>query len=111
MLKNEILEVLDLFEKYQISDERQRKIFNDGLYFDYTYGDPDFNHRNQHLNIFGVGMLLKLCLENNIDIDINELIETPYKFENEELIKEIALRQNDYSGSSKKGTQKVIVIR
>ena len=86
MLKDEILEVLDLFEKFQISDEKQREIFKNGLYFDYAYGDP--SPKNQHLNFFGVGILLKTCLENNIEIDVNQLIDTPALLPNHYCLRE-----------------------
>lgn len=93
MVKDEILEILALFDKYKISDERQRELFESGIYFDFTYGDPDPMHRNQHLNIFGIGMLLKTCRECHIRININKLIDEPYNFPYEELVKEIAVAQ------------------
>ena len=108
MLKDEILEVLDLFEKFQISDEKQREIFKNGLYFDYAYGDP--SPKNQHLNFFGVGILLKTCLENNIEIDVNQLIDTPYMFGNEELIKKIALLQDSKDETQKDSKKKLVLI-
>ena len=95
MLRDEIMEVLDLFDKYNISDENRRKLFSEGLYFDYTYGDPDPQGINQHLNFFGVGILLKTCLENDIKIDINQLLIQPYLFSDATLIKEIADAQNN----------------
>ena len=50
MLKDEILEILDLLNKYNIPEESQRELFEEGLYFDFTYGDPDPTNKNQHLN-------------------------------------------------------------
>ena len=97
MLKDEILEILDLFDKYQISEDNQRKLFEKGLYFDFTYGDPDPTNKNQHLNIFGIGILLKTCLENNIRININKLLNEPYMFKDEDLIKEVAIAQNRHN--------------
>ena len=94
MLKDEILEILDLFDKYQISEDNQRKLFEKGLYFDFTYGDPDPMNKNQQLSIFGVGILLKTCLENNIRINIKQLLEEPWMFQDENLIKEVAKEQN-----------------
>ena len=36
MLKDEILEILDLLNKYNIPEETQRELFKKGLYFDFT---------------------------------------------------------------------------
>lgn len=94
MLKDEILEILELFDKYKISEENGRRIFEKGIYFDFTYGDPDPRNRNQYLNVFGVGMLLKTCYENHIKININKLINEPYNFPYEDLVKEISMVQN-----------------
>lgn len=110
MLREEILEVLDLFDKYQIPEEKQREIFENGLYFNYTWGDPDPKHINQHLNFYGVGILLKTCLENNIIIDVDMLLDSPYMFQNEELIKEIALLQNCHDESARQLRKKIIVV-
>ena len=90
MLKDEILEILDLLNKYNVPEESQRKLFEKGLYFDFTYGDPDPTNKNQHLNIFGIGILLKTCMENNIRININKLLDEPWMFQDEDLIKEVA---------------------
>ncbi len=93
MLKEELLEILELFNKYKISEEDQRKLFENGLYFDFTYGDPDPSNKNQRLNIFGIGMLLKTCYENNITINIKQLINEPYYFPYEDLVKQVAIAQ------------------
>ncbi len=90
MLKDEILEVLELFEKYQIPEEQQRELFAHGLHFDFTYGDPDYNGRNQHLTVFGVGILLKTCLETKRRLNVKKLLKAPYMFQDENFIKEIA---------------------
>ena len=97
MLKDEILEILDLLNKYNISEENQKKLFENGLYFDFTYGDPDPTNKNQHLNIFGIGILLKTCLENNIRINVNRLLDEPWMFQDEDLIKEVAKEQYRHS--------------
>ena len=55
MLKDEILEILDLLDKYNIPEERQRSLFEKGIHFDFTYGDPDYGNPNPTLTIFGIG--------------------------------------------------------
>lgn len=94
MIRDEILEILDLLNKYNIPEEIQRTLFEKGLDFDFTYGDPDPCHRNQHLNIFGVGILLKTHLENNKRIDVEKLLREPWNFPDENLIREVAMVQN-----------------
>lgn len=94
MLKEEILEILEIFDKYKIPEESQRKLFEHGLHFDFTYGDPDPTNKNQTLTVFGVGILLKTCLENNIRINVKQLLDAPYMFQDEELIQEVAKEQN-----------------
>ena len=95
MLKDEILEILELFDKYKISEKDQRRLFENGIYFDFTYGDPDPSNKNQHLNIFGIGMLLKTLEENHIRININKLINEPYNFPYEALVKEVSIAQKN----------------
>ena len=94
MLKDEILEILDLLDKYNIPEERQRSLFEKGIHFDFTYGDPDYGNPNPTLTIFGIGILLKTCLENNIRINIKTLLNEPWAFEDEDLIREVAKVQN-----------------
>ena len=85
-----------LFDYYKIPEERQRDIFENGIHFDFTYGDPDPTHRNSHLNVFGVGILLKTCKENKIRISIKQLLNEPWMFKDEELIRDVANMQNGH---------------
>ena len=39
-------------------------------------------------------MLLKTCRENHIKININKLINEPYNFQYEGIVKEVAIAQN-----------------
>ena len=94
MIKDEILEILKIFDELQISEEMQRELFKNGLKFDFTYGDPDTNNINQHLNIFGVGMLLKTILAGHTEYNVKKLLEQPYSFPDEKLIKEISKLQD-----------------
>ena len=61
MLNDDLNEILCIFNKFDISEEDQRRIFSKGIYFDFTYGDPDPNHRNKQLDVFGVWILLLKC--------------------------------------------------
>ena len=107
MLREEILEILDLFDMYKIPEDDQRRLFENGLYFDFTYGDPDPRNRNQRLNVFGMGMLLKTCKENGIKLNVKQLLQEPYNFKNEELIKHVANEQTPkYTKVRKLGNKK-----
>ena len=90
MLREEIQEALDLFDEFKIPEEDQRRLFEEGLHFDFTYGDPDYGNINQHLNVFGVAMLLKTCRENKIRINIKQLLKEPWMFPDESLVKKVA---------------------
>ena len=94
MLRDEIREVLELFDEYKISEDDQRKLFEEGLFFNFTYGDPDYQNRNQRLNVFGVAILLKTCRENNIRLNVKRLLKEPYMFQSEDLICDIASIQD-----------------
>lgn len=80
MFKNEVLEAIDIFNEFSITKDRQRKIFNKGIYFDFTYGDPDPYNKNRKLGVLEIAMLLKICKFYNIQIDANNIIDHPYDF-------------------------------
>ncbi len=103
MVRDEIIEVLDLLDYYKVSEEDKRRVFGSGLYFDFTYGDPDPKRRNRQLNIFGVGMLLKTLKEERKNISVNRIINNPSGFYDEELIRQIYEIQNGYSRVRKLG--------
>lgn len=94
MLREQVAEILDIFDKFGIPEDEQRRLFEHGLYFDFTYGDPDPNHINQHLTVFGVAILLKTCLDNNIRVNIHQLLNEPYMFRDEALVKQVAEAQH-----------------
>ena len=94
MVKEEILEILELFDQYKITEENQRIIIEEGLHLNFTFGAPDPSHRNKTLNVFGVGLLLRICEEYHIRININTIIKDPWKLpEYEELINEVVTIQ------------------
>ena len=103
MVRDEILEILDLLDNVGVSEENKRKIFSDGLFFDFTYGDPDPKHKNRHLNIFGIGMLIKTLKEERNRISINKIIDAPHTFYDDDLIRAISDIQSGYSRIRKLG--------
>ena len=91
MLKEEILKVLEVYDKHNLSEKYQRYVFeNGGVYFDYTYGDPDYNHKNRHLDIFEFAALLDVCETLGLKITADEIVRKPWAFEPEHLVRDIA---------------------
>ena len=73
MLKDEILEILDLLDKYNIPEERQRSLFEKGIHFDFTYGDPDYGNPNPTLTIFGI---VETLFHINADVPASKIVFT-----------------------------------
>ena len=95
MLKDEVMKTFDLLKTHNVLEEEVEKIFYNGLYFDYTYGDPDYNHQNRRLNSLQVGELIEYLDKYNIECDLNQIIQYPYNFKYPELIKMIADSKDD----------------
>lgn len=90
-LKEEILEMLEIFELYQIPEDKQKELISKGgLDFDFTYGDPDPHNRNKSFNVFEVADILKVCNILSIPLDANHMIDYPFDTEYEELINGLA---------------------
>ena len=89
MVRDEIIEILDLLDESKVSEENQRKVFSNGLSFNYTYGDPDYRGINKHLNIFGIGMLIKTLKAERRRLSINKIINSPWEFDDHHLLEEI----------------------
>ncbi len=90
MIKDEVIKTLELLEKYGVNEEEQRKLLNNGLEFNFTYGDPDFNNENRYLGFLEVGELIDTLDKANIPFDITELINNPWCFEYPRLVRKIA---------------------
>ena len=90
MFKDDVMEVLDIFQEYHVSAETQREVLLNGLYFNYTWGDPDPYGQNKFLNFFQVGTLLRYLKHNNMEFDVEKLFHLPYDFEYPEIVAMIA---------------------
>ena len=66
-LKNELIEMVDIFDYYQISEERQRSIITSGVYFEFNRND------SIRLSCFRFAKLLKLCQSINTEFDANKM--------------------------------------
>ena len=90
MFKDEVIEAIHVFDEFLLTEERQRKVFNNGIYFDFTYGDPDPYNRNRRLGVLEFAMLLKTCKFYGIEIDANEIVDHPYNTKYENLVKMVS---------------------
>lgn len=102
MLRNEINDALVIFNEFGITEDRQRNLFNNGIHFDFTYGDPDPFHRNKKLGVLEFATLLKTCKYYGISIDANEIVDHPYDSSYEELVKMVYDENNKYKIKVKK---------
>lgn len=87
MLKDELMKALEIFDSYNIPEERQRQIVTDGVHFDFTYGDSDPNHRNKYFNVFDFANFLNICTLMGFEIDANAILEDSCNTEYEDLLK------------------------
>ena len=97
MLKEELIEALEILERNGVSEQKQRDILLNGINFDYTWGDPDPQRLNRKLNFFQVAELYKTL--NNLDCDVNDITADEYG----EVVRAIADKE-------KNGTPKIVVI-
>ena len=72
-LREELNEMLDVFESYGISEEKQRYIINEGVYFCFSYG-TDRAGIDRDFDCFKYARFLKFCKENGYDIDGDKLV-------------------------------------
>ena len=84
-LKNEINEMLEIFNIYEIPVETQRYIITHGVYFDFAYG-PDRSGINRNFDCFKFSRFLKFCINSNFKLNANEMIRKPWDSEYMDLI-------------------------
>lgn len=91
MLRKEILFALDVYDSYGITEDEQRRILKKGIYFDFTYGDPDYQKRNVEMDYLEFAKFLNICKAMGIEIDINHLLNNLYDGKYENLIRGLKL--------------------
>ena len=67
-LKNELIEMVEIFDYYQIPEERQKNIITSGVYFEFNRNDY------VRLDCFRLANLLKLCKGINSEFDANQML-------------------------------------
>ena len=89
MLKNEMLEAMEIFNAYGITEERQRELFRGGIHFNFTYGDPDPMGINRRMDVFEFANMLKTFMFNGLKLEVNAMIDKPWDIKYEPLVKMI----------------------
>ena len=79
-LKKELNEMLKLFDYFKISEEQQRDIICNGVDFNYTWGDIDYNHHNRKFDCFKFSRFLKYCKESGIPFDMDNYLAEKFMF-------------------------------
>ena len=68
-LENELMEMIRIFDYFQIPENVQRRIIISGVYFEFWRND------NVSLNCFRFAKLLKLCKSINPEFDVNNMLK------------------------------------
>jgi hypothetical protein len=68
-LKEELIEMAEIFDYYNIPEDEQRNIITSGLYFEFNY------HDTKRLDCFSAAELLKLCKNIDPEFDANQMIK------------------------------------
>ena len=79
-LKKELNEMLKLFDYFDISEEQQRDIISNGVDFNYTWGDIDYDHRNRKFDCFKFTRFLKYCKESGVPFDMDNYLAEKFVF-------------------------------
>ncbi len=67
-LKNELIEMVDIFEYYNIPVDKQMYLITSGVYFEFNRND------RVRLNCFEFAYLLKFCKNINSNFDANKML-------------------------------------
>ncbi len=81
MLSEEIIEALNILESCGVSEDKRREILIDGVSFNFSYGERDYQKRDRHYNIFEFTSRIKSCLDMGIGINVNAIINNPEEYE------------------------------
>mgnify|MGYP003571597155 CR=1 FL=1 len=85
-LKEEVNKMLDIFNAYQIPEEKQKTIITEGVYFSFSYGGIDRSNSNRKFNCFKFSRFLDFCRKAEIELDVNEMLNSPWNSKYEELV-------------------------
>ena len=79
-LKKELNEMLKIFNFFKISEEQQRDIISNGVHFNYTWGDIDYDHRNRQFDCFKFSRFLIYCKKCGVPFDMNNFSSVKFEF-------------------------------
>jgi len=89
-LKDKVINALNVLERYGVNENKQYEVLTKGLYFDFTYGDPDYGNVNRKLDVFQVVELLMTMEKMGLKVDVNAFFYSPWSFEYPELVRLVA---------------------
>ena len=75
--REEMVEMLDIFDYYGITEKKQRKVVTEGVDFNYTWGDIDYNHENKQYDCFKFARFLVFCKNNGYNLNANRFLDCP----------------------------------
>ena len=73
-LREELDETLDVFDAYGISEEKQRYIINEGVYFCFSHG-TDRAGIDRSFDCFKFARFLTFCKNMGLDLDANKFLK------------------------------------
>ncbi len=68
-LKDELIEMIDIFDYYKIPENKQRSIITSGVYFEFDHNDT------KRLDCFDFAKLLILCKNIDPEFDANKMLK------------------------------------
>ena len=89
-LKNKVMNALNVLDRYGVSESKQYEVLTKGVYFDFTYGDPDYGNQNRNLDVFKVVELLMTMERMGLNVNVQSVFYTPWSFEYPELVRQVA---------------------
>ncbi len=104
-LRDEINEMLDIFDAYGIPEEKQRWIIVLGASFSFSPESGQYADEHTY-DCFKVARFLKFCKDNGIIIDANELYNSFYSDAYTDGIKEIVYSFEKYDAMSQNKLKK-----
>ena len=79
-LKEELDEMLNLFDYFKIPEKKQRDIIMNGVDFNYTWGDIDYNHHNRKFDCLKFTRFLKYCKESGVPFDMDNYLAEKFMY-------------------------------
>jgi len=103
-LKEEMNEMLDIFDAYQIPEDVQKYVITEGIYFCFSYG-IDRSGIDRDFDCFKFARFLKFCKDNGVNLDANKIIKDSCNPKYQELVHLFDKLDKDLQSKKKKKTK------